>query len=91
MSNIPSILDDAKFRHLLLEQNETLEASVTQLITNLTTGFVIPPYNDVVFQYSNSSFPTQPTYMTFKMNGTPVYYIQLDYDVNGALTRVSQD
>jgi len=37
------------------------------------------------------AFPTYPTYMTFKQNGTPVYYLALTYDVNGALTRVQQD
>lgn len=56
-----------------------------------TTGFAIPAYNDVEFLYQNGSFPTQPTYMTFKQNGTPVYYLYLEYDVNGALTRVAQD
>ena len=57
----------------------------------LAAGFPIPQYNDVEFLYQNGSFPTQPTYITFKQNGTPVYYIYLQYDGNGALTRVAQD
>jgi len=59
--------------------------------TKVTTGFAIPAYNDVVLEYSNSSYPTKPTYITFKLNGTPVYYVYLQYDGNGALTRVAQD
>ena len=58
---------------------------------SLTTGFAIPAYNDVVMLYQNGSFPTKPTYITFKQNGTPVYYLYLEYDVNGAVTRVAQD
>jgi hypothetical protein len=57
----------------------------------LSTGFAIPAYNDVVMLYQNASFPTKPTFITFKQNGTPVYYVFLTYDENGALTRVAQD
>ena len=57
----------------------------------LTTGFAIPAYNDVVMEYTNGSFPTKPTEIIFKKNGTPVYYLALTYDVNGAVTRVQQD
>jgi hypothetical protein len=83
MSNIPSSLDTATFRHLVLEA-----------ISNplpVVEGFQIPIYNDVVFQYDNGSFPTKPTYITFKQNGTNVYALDLSYDANGALTRVVQD
>jgi hypothetical protein len=58
---------------------------------SLTTGFAIPAYNDVEFQYQNGAFPTYPTYITFKQNGNAVYYLYLQYDVNGALTKVAQD
>ena len=58
---------------------------------SFATGFAIPPYNDVVMEYTNSSFPTKPTEIIFKQNGTPVYYLALTYDGNGALTRVAQD
>jgi len=47
--------------------------------------------NDVVMEYTNSSFPTKPTEIIFKQNGTPVYYLALTYDANGAVTRVAQD
>lgn len=55
------------------------------------SGFNIPPYNDVVLQYNNTSFPTKPTYMTFKLNGEPVYFLDLSYNSDGALIRVVQD
>ena len=54
----------------------------------LTTGFAIPAYNDVVMAYANAGFPTKPTTITFKFNGTTVYILLLTYDANGAATRV---
>jgi hypothetical protein len=88
MENIPSTLDTGVYRKLVL-----------QLLNSMSSGgggggndgFVIPAYNDVVLQYSNTEFPTKPTYITFKQNGTNVYYVALEYDANGALTRVFQD
>jgi hypothetical protein len=62
-----------------------------QSIPQIANPFQIPPYNDVELQYANSSFPTKPTEIIFKQNGTSVYYLQLFYDANGALTRISQD
>jgi len=58
---------------------------------SLSTGFAIPAYNDVELLYQNGSYPTKPTYITFKQNGNPVYYVYLEYDNNGAVTRVAQD
>jgi hypothetical protein len=55
---------------------------------SLSTGFAIPAYNDVVMLYENASFPTKPTFITFKQDGTIVYEVTLTYDANGALTRV---
>jgi hypothetical protein len=83
MSNIPSILDDARFRRLVLESLNSVTSSTTSLV-----GFNIPPYNDVVMLYQNASFPTKPTFITFKQDGTIVYEVTLTYDANGALTRV---
>ena len=54
-------------------------------------GFVIPAYDDVVLQYNNVDFPTKPTYITFKKNGTNVFALDLSYDANGAVTRILQD
>lgn len=54
----------------------------------LSTGFAIPAYNDVVMLYANAGFPTKPTTITFKQNGTTVYVLLLTYDANGATTRV---
>jgi len=103
MSDIPSTLDTAKFRHLVVEALYSGSGgSIVSLASNgsvvnsgnplpVVQGFTIPAYNDVEFEYQNGAFPTQPTYITFKQNGTPVYYIYLQYDGNGALTRVAQD
>jgi len=86
MSNIPSSLDTATFRHLVLEDLNNITALNASI-----AGFAIPAYNDVVMEYTNGSFPTKPTEIIFKQNGTPVYYLALSYDVNGAVTRVQQD
>lgn len=71
--------------------NDNEVRSLQKINDLLANGFAIPPYNDVVFQYNNSSFPTKPTYITFKQDGTDVYALDLSYDANGALTRVFQD
>jgi len=89
MSQFPEIasnLSTANYRASAL----TLLSSVATSTGNLV-GFAIPAYNDVVMEYSNGSFPTKPTEIIFKQNGTPVYYLALTYDVNGAVTRVQQD
>ena len=86
MSDIPSSLDTATFRHLVLDDLNNITALNASI-----AGFAIPPYNDVVMQYSNGDFPTKPTEIIFKQNGTPVYYLALTYDVNGAVTRIQQD
>jgi hypothetical protein len=96
MSTIPSILDDAKFRHLVLQDlNNILTGTSgplpagTNTIGNVNViGFTIPAYNDVVMAYANAGFPTKPTTITFKFNGTTVYILLLTYDANGAATRV---
>jgi hypothetical protein len=74
----------------ILEAAGSIQYKVTTGVP-VTAGFVIPPYNDVELQYQNGAYPTKPTYITFKQNGTPVYYIYLEYDANGAVTRVAQD
>jgi len=89
MSQFPKVasnLSTADFRASAL----TLIRSVAESTGNLV-NFNIPPYNDVVMLYQNEAFPTKPTFITFKQNGTPVYYVFLTYDENGALTRVAQD
>jgi hypothetical protein len=103
MSDIPSSLDTAKFRHLVLEAlysgsgSSIVSLSANGSVVNssnplpVVQGFTIPAYNDVEFQYQNGAFPTYPTYITFKQNGNAVYYIYLEYDGNGALTKVAQD
>lgn len=86
MSDIPSFLDTATFRRLVLEGVDTFSTNSTSV-----AGFSIPAYDDVVLLYANASFPTKPTYITFKKNGANVYVLELTYDANGALTHVGQD
>lgn len=86
MSQFPEIssnLSTANYRASAL----TLLSSVAASTGNLVS-FNIPPYNDVVMLYQNASFPTKPTFITFKQDGTIVYRVTLTYDANGALTRV---
>jgi hypothetical protein len=60
-------------------------------VTGLSNGFTLPPHNDVAIQYANTSFPTKPTYMTFRLNGTEVFWLQFTYDGAGNLTRIQPD
>jgi hypothetical protein len=55
------------------------------------SGFTIPPHNDVAIQYSLTAFPTKPTYMTFRLNNTPVFWLMFTYDAAGNLTRIQPD
>jgi hypothetical protein len=82
---IPSTLDTAKYRRLVLEDLNNITALNASI-----AGFAIPAYNDVVMLYANAGFPTKPTTITFKQGATPVYVLLLTYDVNGAVTRVVQ-
>jgi hypothetical protein len=55
------------------------------------SGFVIPPHNEVEMQYNNEAHPTKPTFMTFRLNGTAVFWLALSYDQGGNLTRIQPD
>jgi hypothetical protein len=60
-------------------------------VTGLSNGFIIPPHNDVEIQYALSAYPTKATYMTFRLNGTPVFWLMFSYDQGGNLTRIQPD
>jgi hypothetical protein len=55
------------------------------------SGFVIPPHNDVEIQYGNEAYPDKPTFMTFRLNGTAVFWLVFTYDESGNLTRIQPD
>ena len=46
MDNIPSILDTAKFRHLVLDGVTSIETSIANL-----QGFQIPEYDELILTY----------------------------------------
>lgn len=55
------------------------------------SGFIIPAHNDIEITNSDVNGIQKPTYMTFRLNGTAVFYLQLSYDSNGNLTRIQPD
>jgi hypothetical protein len=57
----------------------------------VSTSFTIPPHNDVEIAYSLTAFPSKPTYMTFRLNGTAVFWLMFTYDAAGNLTRIQPD
>lgn len=61
------------------------------LPVSFSNGFVLPPHNDVEVQYQNGAYPDKPTYMTFRLNGTEVFWLALTYDQGGNLTRILPD
>jgi hypothetical protein len=61
------------------------------LPVSFSNGFVLPPHNDVEIQYSNSAYPDKPTFMTFRLNGTAVFWLMFSYDESGNLTRIQPD
>jgi len=81
MSNIPSILDDAKFRHLLLEQNQLIESSLVGI-----AGFNLPAYDEV--DLSNYVAADKPSTIVLKSTGTTVATLTLSYDGSNNLTSV---
>lgn len=76
---------DAEQKPVAVSEENPLPVSFT------ANGFTIPPHNDVEIQYQNVAFPTKPTFMTFRMNGTPVAWFFLTYDAAGNLTRIQPD
>jgi hypothetical protein len=81
MSNIPSILDDAKFRHLLLEQNQLIESSLVGI-----AGFNLPPYDEV--DLSNYVAADKPGTIVLKSGGATVATLTLSYDGSNNLTSI---
>ena len=74
MSNIPSLLDTAKFRHLVLDKIESV------------AGFQLPPYNGV--QLSNYVAADKPQNVVLKNNGVTVATLTLAYDGSNNLTSI---
>jgi hypothetical protein len=74
MSDIPSSLDTAKFRHLLLEKVEGIN------------GFDLPPYDGVDF--SSYVAADKPSTIQLKSGGNLVATLTLSYDGSNNLTSI---
>ena len=79
MSDIPSILDTAKFRHLVLDGI----TSVTNEINNIQ-GFQIPVYDQLVISYYGST--NNPQTVVYKNAGVTVGTLTLTYSVQPPVT-----
>jgi hypothetical protein len=78
MSDIPSSLDTAKFRHLVLENIQSVVGSVA--------GFELPSYNGV--ELSNYVAADKPQNIVLKQDGTIVATLTLSYDGANNLTSI---
>ena len=67
----PSILDTAKFRHLVLDSVESLQSAVQ--------GFQIPEYDEITLSYYGST--NNVSTVTYKNSGTTVATLTLQYSV----------
>jgi hypothetical protein len=63
----------------------------TQVNMVFTQGFQLPHHDDIQITNSDVNGVQKPTYMTFRMNGTPVFYLMITYDGNGNLVRIQPD
>jgi hypothetical protein len=69
--DIPSILDTAKYRHLVLDSVESLQ--------NAVQGFQIPEYDEMLLSYYGST--NNVSTVTYKNSGTTVATLTLQYSV----------
>ena len=74
MSDIPSILNDAQYRHLSLQKLESI------------AGFNLPPYNGV--ELSNFVAADKPQNIVLKQDGVQVAALTLTYDGSNNLTSI---
>jgi len=73
------------------EAGNPVPVSKATPLPTFTQGFQIPPHNDIEITNSDIYGTQKPTYMTFRLNGTPVFYLMLSYDGNGNLIRIQPD
>jgi len=74
MENIPSILDTAKFRHLVLDGVNSLETSVAAL-----QGFQIPEYDELALTYYGTT--NNIATVVYKKSSAVVATLTLTYAV----------
>ena len=74
MDQIPSILDTAKFRHLVLDGVESISTTLTNI-----QGFQIPEYDELSLTYYGSTNNIQT--VVYKKDSTTVATLTLTYSV----------
>jgi hypothetical protein len=74
MDEIPSILDTAKFRHLVLDGVESISTTLTNI-----QGFQIPEYDELSLTYYGSTNNIQT--VVYKKDSTTVATLTLTYSV----------
>jgi hypothetical protein len=73
--NIPSILDTAKFRHLVLDGANEISTAVSNL-----QGFQIPEYDQLALTYYGST--NNIATVVYKKSGATVATLTLTYSVH---------
>lgn len=79
MDNIPSILDTAKFRHLVLDGANNISSAVSAL-----QGFQIPEYDQLALTYYGST--NNIATVVYKKSGSTVATLTLTYSVQPPIT-----
>ena len=74
MDNIPSILDTAKYRHLVLDGVSSIETSIAGLL-----GFQIPEYDELALTYYGTT--NNIATVTYKKSSVVVATLTLTYSV----------
>jgi hypothetical protein len=72
--DIPSILDTAKYRHLVLDGVNSIETSIANL-----QGFQIPEYDELALTYYGTT--NNIATVVYKKNSTSVATLTLTYSV----------
>jgi hypothetical protein len=72
--NVPSILDTAKYRHLVLDGVNSIETSLADL-----QGFQIPEYDELALTYYGST--NNIATVVYKKDSTSVATLTLTYSV----------
>ena len=74
MTSVPSILDTAKYRHLVLDGVNSIETSLADL-----QGFQIPEYDELALTYYGST--NNIATVVYKKDSTSVATLTLTYSV----------
>lgn len=72
--DIPSILDTAKYRHLVLDGNASISAAISNL-----QGFQIPEYDELSLTYYGST--NNVATVVYQKEGNTVATLTLEYSV----------